>query len=88
MRKDINAFNLFKVLNPECQIWCLNSYLDQWRMAEKDSFERVTQIVDSPVVVALVIVLKSEKTIDKIKVTKGGLKILRNFSTLEVHSGS
>jgi hypothetical protein len=57
-------------------------------MAEKDSFERVTQIVDSPVVVALVIVLKSEKTIDKIKVTKGGLKILRNFSTLEVHSGS
>jgi hypothetical protein len=53
-------------------------------MAEKDCFETVTQIVDSPVVVALVIVLKSEKTIDKNKVTKGGLKILRNFSIFEV----
>jgi len=70
MRKDINAFNLFKVLNPECQIWCLNSYLDQWRMAEKDCFETVTQIVDSPVVVALVIVLKGKKQLMKIRLLK------------------
>jgi len=51
-------------------------------MAEKDCFETVTQIVDSPVVVALVIVLKSEKTIDENKVTKGGLKILGIFQFL------
>jgi len=51
-------------------------------MAEKDCFETVTQIVDSPVVVALVIVLKSEKTIDENKVTKGGFKILGIFQFL------
>jgi hypothetical protein len=42
------------------------------RMAEKDCFKTVTQIVDSPVVVALVIVLKGEKAFDENKVTIGG----------------
>jgi hypothetical protein len=45
-------------------------------MAEKDCFGTVTQIVDSPVVVALVIVLKGEKAFDENKVSIGGsLKI-------------
>ncbi len=39
-------------------------------MAEKDCFETVTQIVDSPVVVALVIVLKGKKQLMKIRLLK------------------
>ncbi len=41
-------------------------------MAEKDCFEMFTQIIDSKVVVALVIVLKGEKLFDENKVVISG----------------